>query len=87
MMYQFMELEDGTQIVHSELLPDNTVKVYLERPDEEDCFHSATCYLPNYKWDNIDGFTDEEIQNYQEVLESVAHLIYKYAKAGGFDNA
>ena len=46
MMYPFMTLEDNTEIVHSEMLPENRVKVYVEKPDAKDCFHDMTCY----KW-------------------------------------
>ena len=48
MMYPFMTLDDDTEIVHSEMKPDGRVKVYLEKPDAEDCFHSAVCWLPGY---------------------------------------
>ena len=48
MMYPFMTLDDDTEIVHSEMKPDGRVKVYLEKPDTEDCFHSAVCWLPGY---------------------------------------
>lgn len=44
MMYPFLTLDDNTEIVHSEMLPDKRVKVYVEKPDEKDCFHSAVCY-------------------------------------------
>lgn len=37
MMYPFMTLDDDTEIVHSEMKPDGRVKVYLEKPDAEDC--------------------------------------------------
>ena len=47
MMYPFMTLDDNTEIVHSEMQPDHRVKVYIEKPDEKDCFHSAVCYLPD----------------------------------------
>lgn len=43
MMYPFLTLDDGTEIVHSEMRPDGSVKVYMERPDETDGFHHATC--------------------------------------------
>ena len=36
MMYSFLTLDDSTEIVHSEIQPDNTVKVYVEKPDEKD---------------------------------------------------
>lgn len=87
MMYPFLTLSDGTEIVHSEMRPDDSVKVYMEKPDEKDCFHTATCYLPSYRWEDIQGFSEEEIDRYREVIESTAHLILRFAKEGGFDNA
>ena len=50
MMYPFMTLDDDTEIVHSDMLPDGRVKVYIERPDEKYGFRHATCYLPDYTW-------------------------------------
>jgi len=43
MMYPFLTLDDETEIVHSEMLPDERVKVYIEKPDAKDGFHHATC--------------------------------------------
>ena len=48
-MYPFLTLDDGTEIVHSEMRPDGQVKVYLEKPDAGDGFHHAACYLPSYR--------------------------------------
>lgn len=89
MMYPFMTLEDETEIVHSEILDDNgkeAVKVYIEKPVKGG-FLSAECYLPEYQWKHIDGFSEEEIKKFQEFLESTAHIIIRLAKEGGFDNA
>ena len=87
MMYAFMTLDDGTEIVHSEMKDDGRVKVYIEKPDYKDCFHNAVCWLPEYKWENIDGFTHDEIMRYHDYIESVAHLIMEFSQEGGFDNA
>ena len=87
MMYPFMTLNDDTEITHSEMLPDGTVKVYIETPDEKDGFHHATCFLPNYKWENIYGYTNEEIEKFKEIIVSTAHLIIEFSQEGGFDNA
>ena len=87
MMYPFMTLDDGTEIVHSELRPDGRVKVYMEKPDEQDCFHYATCYLPDYQWEDICGLSGAELQRCQDVIESTAHLILRFAADGGFENA
>ena len=87
MMYPFMTLSDSTEIVHSEYLPDDTVKVYIEKPDEKDGFHNAYCILPSYEWKEINGFTDSEISRYQDFIASVAHLIIEFSKRGGFDSA
>ena len=74
-MYPFMTLDDQTEIVHSEMLGDGRVRVYLEKPDAQDCFHYATCYLPSYTWTDIFGFSQEDIARYQEVIESTAHSV------------
>ena len=87
MMYPFLTLDDRTEIVHSEMYEDGSVKVYIEKPDEKDCFHHATCYLPSYKWTEIFGFNDTEVERLKEVIESTAHLILQYSKEGGFENA
>ena len=87
MMYPFMTLDDGTEIVHSETLQDGQVKVYIEKPDEKDCFHHATCYLPAYRWEDVCGFSDKEMEKYRDVLESTAHLILRFAEEGGVEYA
>ena len=78
MMYPFMTLDDQTEIVHSEKLKDGTVKVYVEKPDADDCFHHMTCYLPGYRLEDVYGFTEEEVRKYMEVIRSAAHLIPVY---------
>ena len=87
MMYPFLTLDDNTEIVHSEMLADGRVKVYMEKPDEKDGFHSAICYLPGYEWQDISGFTQEEIDRYHKIIESTAHLILRFSQEGGFDSA
>ena len=87
MMYPFMTLDDNAEIVHSEMGKDGRVKVYIEKPDAKDGFHRATCYLPSYTWEDIFGFSDEEINRYKKVIESTAHLIMEFSQKGGFNNA
>lgn len=89
MMYPFMQLDDNTELVHSDILQNENgeqVRVYIEKPVEGG-FYSADCYLPKYEWDNIVGFSQDEINNYQEIIESMAHLIFRFAKQGGLGNA
>ena len=87
MMYPFLTLKDNTEITHSEMLPDQRVRVYIEKPDAKDCFHHATCYLPGYTWEDVRGFSAAEMERYQEILQSTAHLILQFSKGGGFENA
>lgn len=84
-----MTLEDETEIVHSEpkdIDGREQVKVVIEKPIYGG-FHSAECWLPDYRWDKVKGFRPEEIRAYQELLESVAHIIIALARDGGFDRA
>lgn len=86
MMYPFLQLNDQTEIVHSQMLDDGSVKVYIEKPIDGG-FQSAVCFLPEYKWQEINGFEKTDIQNFQDLLESVAHLIIQFSREGGFDHA
>lgn len=87
MMYPFMTLDNNTEIVHSEMGVDGRVKVYIEAPDEKVCFRHATCWLPEYEWEDVFAFSKEEIAEFQEIIESTAHLILEFSQEGGFDNA
>ena len=85
-MYPFMTLPDETEIVHSEM-ENGRVKVYMETPDEKLCFKHATCYLPEFKWEDIYGYTDDEINYLKDIVKSEAHLILEFSKTGGLLNA
>ncbi len=67
MMYPYLTLNDETEIVHSEMNSDGYVKVYIEKPVYGG-FHHATCYLPDYRWENIYGFSAEEMQFYKAII-------------------
>ena len=85
MMYPYIELADGTEIVHSHLIQKDDVdmvEVHFERA-VDDGFYSARCVLPTYKWKFNDGFSAEEISFFEEFLRQNAHLLYRYAGQGG----
>lgn len=48
--------------------------VNFERP-KEDGFDSARCELLDYKWTERQGYSDEEIAMFEELLHSNAHLL------------
>ncbi len=87
MMYPFLTLDDETEITHSDYLENGKVKVYIEKPDEKDCFHHMTCYLPDYSIEEIYGFNKSEVDNLLEIIRSTAHLIIEFSRTGGFNNA
>jgi len=89
MLYPFMTLDDETEIVHSgSIMKDGKeqVKVCIEKPIEGG-FQSATCWLPDYSWQNIQGFSQAEIMQYEKLIKSVAHVIFELARDGGFEHA
>jgi hypothetical protein len=86
MMYGYMTLADETEIAHSEMQTDGSVKVYMERPVEGG-FKHATCYLPDYKWEDIVGFSEEEMERLRKFVTSNAHIIIELSREGGFQNA
>ena len=87
MMYPYLTLNDDTEITHSEMLPDGRVKVYIETPDLKDGFHNAVCYLPDYTWENIFGYSYTEISYFEQLIRNNAHLIIEFSQQGGILNA
>lgn len=88
MFYTFMTLNDGSEISHSGVLEKDgreEVKVCIRKPING-TFHSASCWLPDYKWEKIDGFSKEEIEYYREYIATIAHIIMQLAREGGFEN-
>ena len=74
-MYPFMTLNDDTEITHSEMKNDGTVKVYIETPDEKDGFHNAVCWLPDFKWEKINGYSDDEMRYFKKLIQPLCHKI------------
>ncbi len=89
MMYPYMTLSDETEIVHSQIIDDDgkqKVLVHFERPTDNG-FDSARCELPDYNWIYKNGYSDSEIEIFENLLHSNAHLLYKYAASGGINIA
>ena len=87
-MYHFMLLEDEITVKHSNILGDGenkSVEVYFERERGNEV-ESARCSIPSYEWILRDGFTDEEIQVFTEIIKEKTLSIYKYAEGGGLTN-
>ena len=82
-----MTLEDDTEITHSEMLANGEVKVYIETPDEKDCFHSMVCYLPTYRVEDVIGYSEEEVAKHVDFIRKAANLILEFSQEGGFNNA
>lgn len=86
MMYPYLTFEDGTEVVHSDLVDENgvdTVFVHFERPSETG-FDSARCRLPDYQWTPWEGsFSESELSSFEEFMRNNAHLLYRFAREGG----
>ena len=83
MMYPYLTLNDDTEITHSEMKADGRVKVYIETPDEKDGFHNAVCWLPEYTWENITGYTEEDMKFFRQLIKNNAHAIIEFSQDGG----
>lgn len=79
MFYKYVELEDGTTVVHSEVRADGSVVVEAERPAILD-FDTARWVLPSYDLSNVRGFTEEEVKGLTQFVRNNAQLILKFAQ-------
>ena len=80
MMYPFMTLEDDTEIVHSEMLENGEVKVYIETPDEKDGFHHMTVYLPSYRIEDEFDYNEERKEYFLDIIKTTANQITNILK-------
>lgn len=87
MMYPYLTLNDDTEITHSEMKDDGSVKVYIETPDQIGGFHSAVCWLPQYRWEEVNGYSDSEMRFFNDLIRNNAHLIMEFSRDGGILNA
>ncbi len=78
MMYPFLTLNDDTEITLSEMKEDGKVKVYIETPNEKDGFHHAVCWLPEYKWEDIDGYSETEMIFFKQLVKNNASAMIRY---------
>ena len=70
MKYPFITFPDDTVITHSDIYAEDgkdKIKVYIEQPTD-DGFSNATCILPDYSWQEINGFTDLQISDFQKFI-------------------
>lgn len=86
MMYKYMEMPDKTEITHSELRDDGSVKVCFEQPVANG-FKTAYWELPSYCCFDVEGYGEKELSEQRKCLETMAHLIIRFARNGGFENA
>ena len=86
MIYPFMTLDDDTEIVHTDVLKDGSVKIRAETPGFDD-FKHFVMYLPSYKITEVRNYTFDELARYVEVIRSCEKLIMHFAAHGGFENA
>lgn len=78
-MWEYMGFPDGTAFAYSETRDDQTVRIAIERP-REGGFDAAECLMPAYRWKNINGFTQKEIDDFESFLRDNAPLIFELAE-------
>ena len=78
MMYPFLTLNDDTEITHSEMKADG--KVYIETSDDFGGFHNATCWLPDYKREDVEGYSETEMNYFKQLIRNEAHHIIELSK-------
>lgn len=82
MMYNYIKLDDETQIAYSDTQEDGTVRIAVERPVDGG-FNAAFCSLPLCQWHDVDGFTEEEVDSLTEIVKNNAPLIYRLSREAG----
>ena len=84
MLYPFMTMDDGTEIVYSEIIKiddKDNVRIEFERwNDVRDAFDSMECLLPDGKMSKVIGFSQEEANYYQEKMIALQNMIIECSR-------
>lgn len=78
-MYPLAETDEGIEMTYSKPKMRNG-KLWAQVCVERFCdinFQSAWCILPEYRWEDVDGFTDEELEMLTAEIKKREHLIFK----------
>ena len=46
-----------------------------------------TVFLPSYRIEDVDGYSEAMIERIMDVVRSTAHLIIEFSRNGGYENA
>ena len=71
----YAEFPDETVIAYGD---DCTVEILIERPRDWG-FDSARCLMPAYRWLDVDGFSESDLDNLESFLRDNAPLIFEFA--------
>lgn len=86
MTWNYLRYPDDTQIAYSDLRPDGTIEVTIERPIDYG-FDTAVCLLPSFRWTKNEGFSPDEMEQWDAILKSNAPLIFELAEEHEVANA
>ena len=86
MYWNYIQLPDETQIAYSDMRKDGTIGIRVERPVEQG-FDQALCTIPSYRWDNVSGFTAEEIASLDKFVRNNAPMIYELSQRAQDEDA
>lgn len=79
MMHPYMTFYDGTEVSHSQMLEDGSVKVYIETPVEGG-FKNLTCLLPKCEYENHE-YDEKELAHWKEYIRNNAHIIIENGRS------
>lgn len=82
MIYPYMTLNDETEICCSGIQDDGSVKVYVEKPDNNCGLKSMVCVLPGYEVKENYKFSENELSCILDLIKKNAHVIMDIAREG-----
>lgn len=74
MIHTYMTFPDNTKVTYSNLCEDRTIKIYFETPIDGG-FHHAVCILPSYEWQDVQGYSKEKIDKYNDWMYANSSMI------------
>jgi hypothetical protein len=81
MLYPIVSYGDGTEITASKMSNEGTVRVYIEKFDEnKDSFINIEILIPNAKIISSNGYSKESVEGFIKRISAIENDILDYVK-------
>ncbi len=79
-----LSFENGLEVTYSDLKHHENgsvfITIYFEKPNEKGFFDSAKINFPGSDFEDVKGFSDEDLKEFREYVDRSGHTALEFSK-------